>query len=135
MSNSESVNTVEDIEVYVHKFPFEPIRDWLGTVFDAVAIISSGKVVHELEVVCKGRAIPVMIVEQAVDKVWTSIWFKTLGTPWQDDTGCAKSLQAFSQCVMRCNGGPWQEGADMDEWWQLDDQGVESLVKWPNASS
>ena len=132
MSNSEP--TVDDIEVYVRKLPLETIRDWLGATFDGVAVINSGQVVHDLEVTCQGQIIPVMIVVHAVDKVWTSIWFKTPGTPWQDDTQCARSLQAFSQHAVRCNSGPWQEGADMDEWWQLDEHGRERLVKWPNAS-
>ena len=102
--------------------------------FDDVVSINSGRVVHDLEVNCQGQTIPVMIVEQAVGKVWTSIWFKTPGTPWQDDTQCARSLQAFSQHAVRCNSALWQEGADMDEWWQLDEQGQESLVRWPDAS-
>ena len=134
MSNSESVNTVDDIEVYVRKLPLATICDWLDTTFDAVTSINRGRVVHDLQVIWQGQTIPVMIVEQAVGKLWTSIWFKTPGTPWQDDTQCARSLQAFSHCTVRCNSGPWQEGADMDEWWQLDEQGQESLVKWPNAS-
>lgn len=132
MSNPEP--GVDDIEVYVRKLSLEVIRAWLGTVFDDVVSINSGRVVHDLEVSCRGQTIPVMIVEQAVGKVWTSIWFKTPGTPWQDDTQCARSLQAFSQHAVRCNSSLWQEGADMDEWWQLDEQGQESLVRWPDAS-
>lgn len=132
MSNPEP--GVDDIEVYVRKLSLEVIRAWLGTVFDDVVSINSGRVVHDLEVSCQGQTIPVMIVEQAVGKVWTSIWFKTPGTPWQDDTQCARSLQAFSQHAVRCNSSLWQEGADMDEWWQLDEQGQESLVRWPDAS-
>ena len=75
-----------------------------------------------------------MIVENAVGKAWSSIWFKTSGTPWSDDTACARSIHSQLQCRVRCNSGPWQEGADMDEWWQLTESGEESIIKWPNVS-
>lgn len=122
---------VDDIEVYAMNLSMEAITHWLNDTFDRVVTVNSGRVVHDLEVTCRGKTIPVMVVEQAAGKVWTSIWFKTTGTPWQDDTQCARSLQAYHQCRLRCNSGPWQEGDDMDEWWQLDEQGQESLIKWP----
>ncbi|MBO9493893.1 hypothetical protein J7438_07305 [Thalassotalea sp. G20_0] len=125
---------VDDIEVYASGLSLEAITDWLNDTFDTVVTVNSGKVVHDMEVTRLGNTIPVMIVENAVGKAWASIWFKTKGTPWQDDTQCARSLQAYGQCRVRCNSGPWQEGADMDEWWQLDEHGQEKLIKWPNAS-
>ena len=54
MSNSESVNTVDDIEVYVRKLPLATICDWLDTTFDAVTSINSGRVVHDLQVTLAG---------------------------------------------------------------------------------
>lgn len=125
---------VDDIEVYAKNTSLETITGWLSDTFDNVATLNSGNVVHDLEVTFQGKRIPVMIVEKAVGKAWSSIWFKTTGTLWQDDTQCAKSLQAYCHSTVRCNSGPWQEGADMDEWWQLDENGQESLIKWPNAS-
>ena len=127
------MNTIEDIEIYVKNLPLDTIKDWLNQSFEQLHIINSGKAVHDLEVTAHGKTTPVMVVEGAVGKAWTSIWFKTSGTPWQDDTQCAHSLHRHKPCRVRCNSGPWQEGADMDEWWQLDEQGQESLIKWPNA--
>ena len=124
---------IEDIEIYAKNLSLDNIRDWLTATFDAVATINSGNVVHDLEVTAGEKIISVMIVERAVGKAWTSIWFKTRGTPWQDDTECARSIQNKLQCRVRCNSGPWQEGADMDEWWQLDEKGQETIIKWPNA--
>ena len=124
---------VDDIEIYAKSLSLDTIQQWLENTFDNVATVKSGNVVHDLEVTCNGTKLPVMIVENAVGKVWTSIWFKKSGTNWEDDTQCARSLNAFAQCRVRCNSGPWQEGADMDEWWQLDENGQDSLIKWPNA--
>ena len=128
------MNTIDDIEIYVKKLPLAEIRVWLEASFDQVNTITTGKVIHDLEVIIGDKTIPVMIVENAVGKAWTSIWFKTAGTPWSDDTDCARSIQTQHQCRVRCNSGPWQEGADMDEWWQMDEEGNETLIKWPNAS-
>lgn len=127
------MNTINDIEIYVKNLPLADIKVWLEASFDELNTVKSGKVVHDLEVISGDTPIPVLIVESAVGKAWTSIWFKTSGTPWQDDTECARSIQEHSQCRVRCNSGPWQEGADMDEWWQLDEKGEETLIKWPNA--
>ncbi len=127
------MNSIEDREVYVKNLTLADITHWLEKTFEAVTPINSGKVVHDYEVLFSDRLIPVMIVENAVGKAWTSIWFKASGTPWQDDTECAHSLHGSIACRVRCNSGPWQEGADMDEWWQLDEAGNETLIKWPNA--
>ncbi|WP_067514761.1 hypothetical protein [Endozoicomonas ascidiicola] len=125
---------VDDIEIYAKSLSLKTIQQWLENTFDHLVTVNSGKVVHDLEVSYDGKKIPIMIVESAVGKAWTSIWFKSSGTPWEDDTQCARSLNGFAQCRVRCNSGPWQEGADMDEWWQLDESGQDSLIKWPNAS-
>ena len=124
---------VDDIEIYAKSLPLATIHQWLDNTFDEMVTVNSGNVVHDLTVSCNGEFIPVMIIERAVGKAWTSIWFKKSGTPWEDDTQCAKSLNQFAHCAVRCNSGPWQEGADMDEWWQLDETGQDSLIKWPNA--
>ncbi len=127
------MSTINDIEIYVKNLPLEDIRGWLEDTFKSVIFVKTGQQVHDLEVSVDDKAIPVMIVERAVGKAWTSVWFKTSGTPWQDDTECARSIQNSKQCRVRCNSGPWQEGADMDEWWQLDEKGQETIIKWPNA--
>lgn len=127
------MNTIDDIEIYVKNQSLEDIHRWLAEIFHKVKPVNQGNVVHDWEVSSEQATIPVMIVERAVGKAWTSIWFKTGGTPWQDDTECARSIQGTLQCRVRCNSGPWQEGADMDEWWQLDEKGKETIIKWPNA--
>ena len=114
---------MDDIEIYAKNLSLEAITQWLQGCFEQVSTIyqghnhNLGKAVHDLEVMASHKTIPVMIVEGAVGKAWTSVWFKTSGTPWKDDTECARSLHANSPSQVRCNSGPWQEGADMDEWW------------------
>ena len=128
------MNTIDDIEIYVKNLPLAEIKAWLEACFGQLNVITTGKAVHDMAVIFGNSTIEVMIIENAVGKAWTSIWFKNAGTPWGDDTECARNIHSYSQCQVRCNSGPWQEGADMDEWWQLDENGDESLIKWPNAN-
>ena len=123
----------EDIEIYAKALKLDAIQQWLEASFEAVEHLTCGKAVHDFMVKANDREIPVMIVENAVGKAWTSIWFKSSHTPWKDDMACARSLNAHSQCRVRANAAPWSDGADMDEWWQLTEDGQESTISWPNA--
>lgn len=124
-----------DIEVYAKNLSLETIIDWLNDTFDSVVTVNSDKLVHDMDVTRQGKRIPVIIVESVVGEAWASIWVKSIGTPWRDDLQCARSLHSYGQCKVRCNSGPWQEGADMDEWWQLDEHGQEELIQWPTKES
>ena len=124
------MNTVNDIEIYAKSLKLADIVSWLETCFSSVEVVTSGKVVHDY--MLDGK-IPLMIVENAVGKAWTSIWFKSPETPWSDDRECAKALQSHTKCRVRANAAPWSDGEDMDEWWQITEDGEESTVSWPNA--
>lgn len=124
------MNTVDDIEIYARNLKLADIVSWLETCFSSVEVVTSGKVVHNYRLDDK---VPLMIVESAVGKAWTSIWFKSAETPWADDRACAKALQAYARCRVRANAAPWSDGEDMDEWWQITEDGEESTVSWPNA--
>lgn len=127
------MNTVKDIEIYAKGLKLNAIENWLSNCFEEVKCLISGKVVHDFVVQHQGHSIPVMVVENAVGKAWTSIWFKSGPTPWETDTDCARQLNQFTQCRVRANAAPWSDGEDMDEWWQITEDGTESKISWPNA--
>ncbi|WP_252176909.1 hypothetical protein [Endozoicomonas sp. 4G] len=127
------MNNVEDLEIYAKDLSLDMIRKWLKAHFDTVEVLGSGNKVHDFLAHGQQASAPVMVVEGAVGKVWTSIWFKTNKTPWRDDMACARSLNQFAKCRVRANAAPWSDGEDMDEWWQLTESGEESTVSWPNA--
>ncbi len=128
------MSTIEDIEIYTKNLTLDDITQWLSQRFVQVDIIKSGKAIHDLVVHDQNITIPVMVVERAVGKAWTSIWFKAAGTPWSNDAECAKDINRFNQCRVRFNAAPWQQGAEMDEWHQLDEKGNESTIQWPNQA-
>ncbi|MGI9283491.1 MAG: hypothetical protein ACR2PX_28250 [Endozoicomonas sp.] len=127
------MNNVEDIEIYAKDLSLEMIQKWLTAHFDTVETLGSGKKVHDFLLHGQEGSTPIMIVEGAVGKAWTSIWFKSNKTPWSDDIACAKSLNNFAKCRVRANAAPWSDGEDMDEWWQMTEAGEESTLSWPNA--
>ncbi len=127
------MNTVQDIEIYAKSMKLADIERWLLNHFEQLEVMNSGKVVHDF-LLHKGEArIPLMIVENAVGKAWTSIWFKSNQTSWQSDMDCGKDLNHFAGCRVRANAAPWADGEDMDTWWQITEQGEESTISWPNA--
>lgn len=127
------MTTVEDIEVYAKGLQLADIEKWLSRHFDRLEVLNSGKVVHDFLLHKGETVIPLMIVENAVGKAWTSIWFKSGQTPWQSDMDCGKDLNSFASCRVRANAAPWADGEDMDEWWQITETGEESTISWPNA--
>lgn len=127
------MNNVKDLEIYVKDLSLDMIRKWLKAHFDTVEVLGSSNKVHDFLVHGQKDSAPVMIVEGAVGKAWTSIWFKANKTPWGDDMACARSLNQFAKCRVRANAAPWSDGEDMDEWWQITESGEESTVSWPNA--
>lgn len=101
------MSTVQDIEIYAKNLKLADILSWLEKSFSSVEAITSGKVVHDYAL---NGNIPLMVVENAVGKAWTSIWFKSPETPWADDRECARSLQTLTQCRVRANATPWLMG-------------------------
>ena len=128
------MNTIEDIEIYTKNTGLDDIIDWLTHRFTDVSIIKKGKTVHDLTVYDNKQTIPVMVVERAVGKAWTSIWFKSATTLWADDISCAQDINTHCHCRVRFNAAPWQQGADMDEWQQLDEEGQQTTIQWPNQN-
>ena len=90
----------EDIEIYAKALTLDAIRLWLEASFEEVEQLTSGKAVHDFLVKASGREIPVMIVENAVGKAWTSIWFKSPHTPLERRHG----LRQKPECPLPVSG-------------------------------
>ena len=78
-----------DIEIYVRDVSKETILSWLQSRFDI-----KGKFPC-LTLLLEGRAIDCLIVPDAVKGGYTSVWFKSNGTPWSTDHECAKEAFKF----------------------------------------
>lgn len=121
-----------DIEIYVQQTTANAVLAWLTARFPASANAQArpaGKKQWRIVVEEQEHKIPVLIIEGA-SAGFTSVWFDSAYTPWEDDIACAREAHAHFKTAVRAIAGSWQEGDDPDAWWHIDDKG-EGLVHWP----
>lgn len=68
------------------------------------------------------------ISENVAKGGFTSVWFKTNETPWENDHECAISAFDHFQIETRCSTGGW-EGEDDGGWLRITDKGSQT-VNW-----
>ena len=113
-----------DIEIYVKNASVESIRSWLEQCFGELPPFKKrGDSQH-----AKVQGIPIVIVERAAGKEFTSIWFDSAATPWETDLDCAKEASKMLSCQVRCIGSGWEEQQDPDEWWKVDGDEVTAIL-------
>ncbi len=116
-----------DIEIYIKRPDMDALRTWLDQRFTVSHAEQKG---DSLILQLADPPIECVIVENAVSGGYTSVWFRSDQTPWQDDRECA--LEAFHQLKLevRCAAAPWDEtAADEQAWLRLTEAG-EQRVNW-----
>jgi hypothetical protein len=110
-----------DIEIYVLSCPTDKIITWLEETFTLVKKSKPSKLCSKITINSNGNDINVIILEQAAGKRFTSIWFESDKTPWEDDISCAKQVFKSLDCEVRCNFQGWEEegSQDIDQWWRI----------------
>jgi len=114
-----------DIEIYVLSCPTENIISWLEKSFTLVKKSSPSALCSKVTIASNDNEIEVTILEQAAGKRFTSIWFNSDKTPWENDIACAKQAFESLNCEVRCNFQGWEEegNQDPDLWWRINDHG------------
>jgi hypothetical protein len=114
-----------DIEIYVLSCPTEQIIAWLETSFTLVGKSTPSSLCSKVTITSDGHDIEVTILEQAAGKRFTSIWFDSDKTPWEDDITCARQVFKALDCEVRCNFQGWEEegNQDPDLWWRINHHG------------
>lgn len=112
-----------DIEIYVLSCPTEKIIIWLENRFTVFSTTSPDPLCTKLMLVSDENNIEVTILEKAAGKRFTSIWFDSGKTPWEDDITCAKEAFIALKCEVRCNFQGWEEEGtqDPDQWWKINE--------------
>lgn len=110
-----------DIEVYVLSCTTEKIMTWLEEEFRFVKKSTPSKLCTKVVINFNNQNINVTILEQAAGKRFTSIWFESDQTPWENDISCAKQVFKSLGCEVRCNYQGWEEqgSQDIDQWWRI----------------
>lgn len=121
-----------DIEVYLHQANTQALIAWLQLRFpeSTAPAKPTGKQQWKMNLVYQGSFIPVLIIEQA-SPGFSSVWFDSDRTPWENDQACARELFAHFHSEIRATPGSWQEGDDPDLWWYINASG-EGLIQWAN---
>lgn len=119
-----------DIEVYLKTTNVEAILNWLEKHFsDLTSTNSHGRSHHYFGMV-GSHAIPILIVEKAAGRFFSSVWFNSSEAPWENDMDCARDAYKTLNIEVRCNGGFWEDGSgNENEWWQINESG-EGPVIW-----
>ena len=120
-----------DIEIYLQDTPAAAVAEWLAARFSGgpVALRPAGRKQWRTVLPDAGASIPVLVIEDAAPG-FTSVWFNSAHTPWEDDLACAREAHRHFGREVRATPGSWNEGDDPDAWWSVDAAG-ERLIPWP----
>ncbi len=124
-----------DIEIYIKAAPTAAVVDWLDQQFAEVETVKQQGKVNHYRVSWQGESIPVLVVEKA-GGIYTSVYFESPHTPWQQDIDCARQAYEYfaehtdiTGLEVRCVPGSWQEGDDPDAWLAINADG-EQAIQW-----
>lgn len=123
--------STHDIEIYLQQTSADAVLGWLVQRFPEAGgkpAKPAGKKQWRLVVRYEGQDIPVLVIEEA-SPGFTSLWFDSTQTPWENDMACAREAHAHFRTEIRATPGSWQEGDDPDLWWHINAQG-EGMVSW-----
>jgi len=130
-----------DIEIYLKHANADTILKWLNLNFDQVNIVQLTQKNLSNNIIAKGHLtlnqqdIPIIVTPQAAGKAFSSIWFKSNKTPWQNDESCAVNFLANDEInpdtEIRCSSGGWTESEEKDsEQWLSITREEKRLIRW-----
>ncbi|MBU6949943.1 hypothetical protein [Hahella sp. HN01] len=121
-----------DIEIYILDTNLPDICEWLKkhlTIKGAPLVEGN---THKIHTNYDGADIPVIVVEKASGKRFTSVWFDSSSTPWETDLDCARSAFSALNKEVRCSASGWIEEEEEDApdlWWKINQHG-EKQCNW-----
>jgi len=128
--------THTDIEIYIKSVSPEAIKTWLETCTSSLDVQSSNPKRQAYWATFSGmtdtddqQAEFEIIVLNKVQSNFSSVWFNTKYTPWENDKACAKEAFEHFQSTVRCVASSWQEGDAPDQWLSIDADG-EQTIDW-----
>ena len=127
-----------DIEIYVKNLTHNILETWLNNTFGAVNItlapdilVGSNSIKGTVQKDQDSAHIPIIITPKAAGKSYTSLWFQSPETPWENDEECAQSLVEQSGLEVRCSASGWQETEDenSEQWLSITPE-EKKLIRW-----
>ncbi len=128
MSN-DTLDYLDDIEIYVESNDLDGMLAWLSPCFDAFKVKGQSKKGCKFSCTWQGHDSDGMIVLNAGRTGFTSIWINSRHTPWANDVELGRAAFAALHTTVRCNESAWSKGDDPDRWLQIDASG-EHIIQW-----
>jgi hypothetical protein len=122
-----------DIEIYAKDTTFKQIEDWLAKHFKTIERkqVVTKKSEARLELLVDGDE--VLIFGNAIGK-YSSVWFKSNNSPWNNDLECAHSACADLNTQIRCSNSGWEDGQGPEsQWWRISKDEDDMLIEWPEG--
>lgn len=123
---------MQDIEIYLRNADPTALEAWLRERFKSVSLTplpNNGGL--QGQVGFEDRKIPVRLFFNAAGKQFSSLWFQSCETPWEDDLACARDVHRALGIEVRCMAEGWTEGMEESDglWWVIRD-GEEKQRHW-----
>ncbi|WP_199287812.1 hypothetical protein [Kushneria phosphatilytica] len=122
-----------DIEIYLQCHDIDTIARWLSEALGGpVDFRPAGRNRWRCRISSQDTTIPVLLIDNATED-FASLWFDSDATPWPRDVDCARQASQALNCKVRCSLGSWQPGDDPDRFLQVNADGEEHVIDWPDS--
>ena len=126
---NDSLQQLDDLEIYIEGEPLEAIRDWLLTSFPGSEVRRESKKGFRFNGVYGGNPTPITVVKNAGQTGFTSVWVQNRNTPWKNDIEMGRAAHQAIGTRVRCIESAWQNGDDPDRWYEISSAG-EQVITW-----
>lgn len=130
---SDSLEQLNDLEIYIEGEPLEAIKDWLLRSFPEGEVRRESKKGFRFDGRYQQQSTPITVVKNAGRTGFTSIWVQNRNAPWENDIEMGRDAFAALQANIRCIESAWQKGDDPDQWLEISAQG-EHIIRWQTAT-
>ena len=125
----ETLESLTDLEIYIHIDKLEPIEQWLTSHFGHITAVRSKGRTRTLTALWQEQPVEIFLCRDAGHTGFSSVTFNRKDIPWHNDVECARDACLALGVEIRCSESAWKEGDDPDVWYSVTRQG-ESRIVW-----
>ncbi|BCE01539.1 hypothetical protein [Marinicellulosiphila megalodicopiae] len=118
-----------DIEIYVKTKDAETIKNWLSTLSSRTVEFSKKGDMLSTQIFVVDHIIDVNVLLKA-QSGFSSIWFDSQNTTWNNDLACAQQFVQDTQIQARCIKSSWEEDEteNPDCWLNIDNEKTTEII-------
>ncbi|MAR91154.1 MAG: hypothetical protein CML06_09790 [Pseudomonadales bacterium] len=124
-----SLSQLDDLEIYLECSDLDAILGWLQQHLPHFRETRRSRKGCRFQCGTGDLSSKGMVVLNAGNTGFTSVWIDSKDTPWDDDVAMGRSAQKALGGAVRCVESAWTQGDDPDRWLQIDGTG-EQIIQW-----